>query len=114
METVATDGEVTVSVALWLTAAYPAEMTTFVGTLTAVVATVNVALLAPAGMVTLAGTVAIVVLLLASVTTLPPVGAAPVSVTVPWDVLPPITLVGFSVREESTGDGVGFVATVVT
>jgi hypothetical protein len=66
---------------------------------TEVVVTVKVALLAPAAMLTLAGTVAADVLLLERVTTAPEDGAAALSVTVPWDVLPPITPVGFSVNE---------------
>jgi hypothetical protein len=60
------------------------------------VATVNVALVAPAATVTLAGTVATAVLLLVSVTTVPPVGAAPVKVTVPVEEAGPTTLVGFT------------------
>jgi hypothetical protein len=66
---------------------------------TEVVLTAKVALLAPAAMLTLAGTVAADVLLLERVTTAPEDGAAALSVTVPWDVLPPITPVGFSVNE---------------
>jgi hypothetical protein len=56
---------------------------------------VNVAVVWFAATVTLEGTVAADVLLLASVTTAPPVGAGPFSVTVPVDELPPITVVGF-------------------
>jgi hypothetical protein len=52
-------------------------------------------------MFTLAGTVAAAKLLLVRVTSTPEGGAAALSVTVPWDVLPPTTLVGFSVREDS-------------
>ncbi|MBI2219171.1 MAG: hypothetical protein HYU51_17965 [Candidatus Rokubacteria bacterium] len=63
--------------------------------LTEVVVTVNVALVAPAGTVTLAGTVA-AVLLLDSVTTAPPVGAAAVNVAVPVEEAGPTTLVGFT------------------
>jgi len=70
---------------------------------TEVVLTVKVALLAPAAMPTLAGTVAADVLLLERVTTAPEDGAGALSVTVPWDVLPPTTLVGFNVNELSTG-----------
>ena len=77
-----------------------AEMVTEVDAATALVATVKVALVAPAGTVTLAGTVATVVLLLERLTTAPPAGAAPLSVTVPWEEFPPATLVGFSVSEE--------------
>jgi hypothetical protein len=67
------------------------------------VPTVNVALVAPAATVTLAGTVATLVLLLESVTTAPPEGAALVSVAVPCEVLPPTTLVGLSTSAESAG-----------
>jgi len=65
------------------------------------VLTVNVALLAPAATVTLAGTRAAVVLLLESATCAPPVGAGPLNVTVPVDEFPPTTLAGFTVSEES-------------
>jgi len=68
---------------------------------TEVVLTVKVALLAPAAMLTLAGTVAADVLLLERVTTAPEDGAAALSVTVPWEVLLPTTLIGFSEREDS-------------
>ena len=53
------------------------------------------ALVAFAATLTVAGTVAAAVLLLESVTTAPLAGAGPLSVTAPWDVLPPTTLVGF-------------------
>ncbi len=68
--------------------------------MTALVATANVALVAPAATVTLAGVLATVVLLLESVTVAPPDGAAAVKVTVPVDEFPPVTLVGFKVSEE--------------
>jgi len=68
---------------------------------TEVVLTVKVALLAPEAMLTLAGTVAADVLLLERVTTAPEDGAAALSVTVPWEVLLPTTLIGFSEREDS-------------
>jgi hypothetical protein len=57
----------------------------------------------PADTVTLAGTVAIEVLLLASVTTAPPVGATDPNVTVPVDPVPPVTLAWFNDTEEITG-----------
>jgi hypothetical protein len=69
---------------------------------------VNVALVDPAGIVTLSGTVAALVLLLDNVTTAPPDGAAAVSVAVPVAfALPPVTLVGEIERDESVGAGGG-------
>jgi hypothetical protein len=53
----------------------------------------------PACTVTLAGTVAKLVLLLESVTDAPPSGATPFSVTTPVDAAPPFTNVGFSDSE---------------
>ena len=76
-----------------------------VDAVTACVLTVKLALLAPAGMVTLAGGLA-ALLLLESATCAPPVGAAALSVTVPVDdCAPPLTLVGFSVSEETVMGG---------
>jgi len=69
---------------------------------TLLVLTVNVALLAPAKTVTLAGTLAAPLSLVSS-TCAPPVIAGPLSVTVPVDCTPPVTLVGFSVTEERLG-----------
>jgi hypothetical protein len=80
-------------------------MVTGVDVVTALVLTVNVALLAPAATVTVAGTVAADVLLLERETTAPPVGAGPLSVTVPVEGDPPVTLVGFSVSEERVRAG---------
>ena len=74
-----------------------------VDTRTIDVFTVKVALLLPPGTVTLAGTLA-APLLLERVTCAPPVGAGPLSVTVPIeDCTPPTTLVGFNVSEETVG-----------
>ena len=77
-------------------------MVTGVDAVTAPVLTVNVALLAPAAIVTLADTLA-APLLLESSTCAPPASAGPLSVTVPVEGDPPVTLVGFSVSEERVG-----------
>src|SRR5437879_12633368 len=70
------------------------------------VLTVKVALVAPAGMITLEGTLAAPVLLLESATCAPPAGAGPLSVTVPVeDCIPPTTLGGFGESEEGGGAG---------
>jgi hypothetical protein len=66
----------------------------------------KVALVAPAVTVTLVGTVATAVLLLASVITAPPPGAPALSVTVPLEVLPAATVAGLSPSEESVLDGI--------
>lgn len=84
----------TVSVVFFVTPAYVAEIVTGVLAVTDCVLTANVALVAPAATVTLAGVVATDVWLLASATTAPPDGAAAVSVTVPVDELPPVTVDG--------------------
>jgi hypothetical protein len=74
------------------------------------VLTGNVAVVAPAGTKTLEGTLA-APLLLESMTCAPPAGAGALSVTVPVEVCrPPITLVGFSVSEETVGSGGGVTA----
>src|SRR5438552_526890 len=87
---------------------YVAEMLTVVDAVTAVVVTVNVAVVEPAATVTLPGTEATDGVSLDRVTPAPPVGAGPLSVTVPVDGLTPVTLVGFSVREATvTGGGGG-------
>ena len=65
---------------------------------TAVVVIVNVAVVLAAATVTVAGTTADV-LELESATTMPPVGAAPVSRTVPVELVPPCTLFGETVTD---------------
>jgi hypothetical protein len=80
-------------------------MVTAVDAATAPVLTVNDALVAPAATVTLEGTLAVVVLLLVRVACAPPVGAAPLSVTVPVEEFPPVTLVGLRANEERVGGG---------
>ncbi len=79
-------------------------MVTDVDVATALVVTVKVALVAPAGTVTpLAGALA-AALLLDRETRAPPLGAGPFRVTVPvGEEVPPVTLDGLRVREEGTG-----------
>ena len=70
-----------------------------------VVVTVNVAVVAPAATVTLAGTCAAAVLLLVSVTTAPPTGAGLSNVTVPVEETPPNTDVGLRLTELRVATG---------
>jgi hypothetical protein len=67
--------------------------------------TVNVAPVAPAGTVSLAGTVATAVSLLERDTVAPPLGAVALSVTAPVAGEPPVTVVGFSDKDVSVGPG---------
>jgi len=76
-----------------------AEIVNEVGVATALVETMKVALVELAATVTLAGAVATTVLLLDNVTTAPPLGAGPLSVTAPVEELPPVTRVGFRATE---------------
>ena len=96
-------GGVTVSTALWLLPEAAAVIVTAVDVATVRVVTVKVVLVLPAGTVTLAGTVAAEVLPLVSVTTVPPVGAAPFKVTVPVEDVPEVTDVGFNVTDDTAG-----------
>src|SRR5258708_16534728 len=79
-------------------------MVTEAEAVTAKVTTVKVALVVPAGMVMLAGTVATAVLALDRETRAPPPGACAFSVTVPVEEDPPDTLAGFSVSEDSLAE----------
>jgi hypothetical protein len=76
-----------------------------VAAVTALVVIVNVADVAPAATVTLAGTVPTVVDDDAKVTTAPPVGAAPERVTVPVTATPPVTAETFVVMVEMAAAG---------
>src|SRR5216117_4134702 len=98
---------VTVSVAVRLAPPKAPPIVTGVAAVTAVVVIEKLALSAPAVTVTLAGTLATVVVLLDSVTIAPPVGAAVVNVTVPVLAAPPTTLVGLTVTEDKLAGGGG-------
>ena len=104
---------VTVSEAVLVTPAWAAEKVTAVDEATALVLTINVAVVAPAATVTPEGTLAAAVLLLESATCTPPAGAGALSVTVPVeDCAPPTTLVGFRLSDERVAGGGGTAATV--
>src|ERR1041385_897713 len=84
------------------------EMRTETGKATVCPVTANVAVVAPAGTVTLAGTVATVASALDSATAAPPAGGAAGAVTVPVTVFPPLTDVADSVSAASdTAPGAG-------
>ncbi|MDD2310838.1 MAG: hypothetical protein PHH91_14780 [Desulfuromonadaceae bacterium] len=73
---------------------------------------VKVALTFPAVIVTVVGTLTDDELSLNDTTT-PPLGAGALNVTVPWDVEPPLTVVGFNERALNTvGDGFTVIAVV--
>ncbi len=91
---------------------YEAEIVEEVEMSTIDVLTVKDAALAPAGTITLEGTLA-APLLLKSATIAPPAGATLVRVTVPVeDSSPPITLEGLSVNEARASGGRGTGVTV--
>jgi hypothetical protein len=101
-------GGVTVRVAVRETPPALAVMVTGVDVVTALVGIAKVALVAPCATDTPAGTVAAAVLLLDRDTAKPPAGAGDVSVTVPCDEAPPVTLAGFTatVESDAAADGV--------
>jgi hypothetical protein len=99
---VSTGGSI-VSEADWVTPPKTPEMVTDVAVATALVRTVKMALVAPAGTVTLEGTVATPVLLLDKATAAPPLGAGPFSITVALDELPPVKLERLRISEVGTG-----------
>lgn len=104
----------TVNPAVRVTPAYEAEIVTGVDTATDDVVAVNVALVAPAGNVTPAGTDAAAVLLLERLTTAPPAGAAALSAIVPVAVAPLVTLDGLIVNDVRVGaPGAGPTVSVV-
>lgn len=80
--------------------------------LVATVAILNVAELAPAGTVTFAGTVAFAGLLLVRFTRTA-LAVTLLSVTVPTEVEPPTTVVGFIVKLESAAGVAGLTVNVV-
>lgn len=90
------------SAAVCVTPADVAEIVTLCELVTAVVATVKVALVRPAGTVTWLCSVASE-LLLESVTGVPPDGAADARFTVQVALVPPARLLGLQVTEETAG-----------
>ena len=76
-----------------------AEIVTVVEVAEVWVDTRNAAIVDPAPIVTLDGTVATEVLLLDKETTMPPLGAGLLRIISPVEAFPPLTLVGFSVSE---------------
>ena len=96
---------VTVRVVVRVTLLYSAEIVTEVLLATGLVVIVKVAVVAPAATVTLAGAWAAAELLLESVTTAPPTGAALLNVTVPVEDTPPSTDAGLTLTELSAATG---------
>jgi hypothetical protein len=90
-----------VSVAFLTTPPSDAEIVGVLFVVTCFVDTINVAKLAPAGTVTVGGTVANMVLPLAKFTVAPPAGADLFRVTVAVDPAPPITFVGLRASDDT-------------
>lgn len=99
-ETLERTGGLIVRVAVFVTAAAVAVIVAVVTVPTATVVTVKVAVVAPCATVTLAGTVA-VPLLLVRFTAKPPVCAGAARVTVPVDEVPPAREAGLNATETS-------------
>jgi len=97
-------GAVTVSVAVRVTPANTAETIAEVGAVTVFVVIVAVPLVAPAGTMMLGGVVTVDELS-ESDTTAPPLGAAALSVTRAVDEVPPTTVEGLTVTDESVAAG---------
>src|SRR5207237_716949 len=104
-------GGFTVSVAVLFTPLWVAVIVAGVAAATCLVAIGKVTVVALAGTVTETGTVAAMGVLLASITTAPPAGAAALSVTLP--VLPavPVTAAGLTLTPTSPAAG-GFTVSV--
>jgi hypothetical protein len=95
------EGGLTVKAAVFVPL-YVADIVTKVLLATAVVVTVNAAVVAPAPTAMLAGTFA-EPLLEDSATAAPPAGAGPFRVTVPVELLPPTKLIGLRLKELAEG-----------
>lgn len=93
-------GGSTVIVAVCVTPPNAAVITAVVADATGVVVTVNVALVVPSGIVTVAGTLTDGSPMDNEITA-PPVGAGPFIVTVPVDELPPVTSAGLKPSADS-------------
>jgi hypothetical protein len=103
----------TVNVAVRLTPPYAAEIVADVDAATELVVIVKLALVEPAGTVTLAGVLAALELS-DSDTVAPPLGAAALNVTVPVDEFPPVIEAGLTDTAESEAAGAdGFTVIVV-
>jgi hypothetical protein len=95
---------VTVSEAVCVIPELEAEIVTVVELAEVMVDTGNAAIVDPAAMLTLVGTVAAEVLLLDKEKTAPPLGAGALRMISPVEAFPPLTLVGFNVSENEIGE----------